>query len=467
LVPLPPISTTSPGEIPQITFQKLKQCNRICDFSDAGADSSNKAIKTGALNELIDCYSTPKLFGRLIRECHQQVIEMFCVNIFRPLPNVPREILASDEVQIEDTAWPHLQLVYSLFLTFLNSPIDPRILQFHLTPRFLANLFAMLDFPDERERVQVRAVITSVFTKVPPQRPLLRVLTCNLLNGVPGGFCINAASHLLQLFHSFTAGAAPPLPAALASVFERVLLPRHLGLHCRRYFASLVRCVLLMVRKEQRFGDALLQFLVAHWPMTLDHKAELFIDEVVQLLEDNMTECVGRHAPRLMECIAAAAESPCATLADRAFAFVAHEKVREIIAQCPHEIMRILFPPLYRVAKSHWTSRIQFRALTAMNLLLEINPDVCAAVAAEFRTEALAEPENKAAHFHLWNAVAQTAARNVKLVDTEKVEAKFAEFFGAVQLPGKTKTGRHRRRSRPFAPEGAELQFATGALEGF
>jgi serine/threonine-protein phosphatase 2A regulatory subunit B' len=242
--------------------------------------------------------------------------------------------------------------------------------------------------------------------KVPPQCPLLRVITCNLLMGVPGGFCINAASHLLELFFSFTEGSVPPLSVSQVSVFERVLLPLHLGLRCQRYFTSLVRCVLLMVHKEQQLGDSLLRFLITHWPMTLDHKAELFIDEVVQLLENNITECFGRHAARLMECIATAAESPCTTLAERAFGFVTHESAQAIIASDPYAIMRILFPPLYRVAKSYWTSRIQLRAISALNLLLEINPDVCTTVATEFRTESLAEPENKAAHHDLWSAVA-------------------------------------------------------------
>ena len=143
---------------------------RICDFSDARSDATSKETKKAALNELIDAYSNPKLIQRLTRECHSSLIDMFAINVFRPLPNIPRALLYSDEVTFEDSAWSHLSLIYILFLKFLEANIDQRILQFQLTPRFITQLFAVLDFPDERERNQAKAVISAIFNKVPPQR---------------------------------------------------------------------------------------------------------------------------------------------------------------------------------------------------------------------------------------------------------------------------------------------------------
>jgi hypothetical protein len=192
-----------------------------------------------------------------------------------------------------------------------------------------------------------------------------------------------------------------------------------------------------MIRKEQMLGDQLLQFLISHWPMTLDHKAELFISEMVKLLDENVMVCFERHVERVMSCIAIAAESPCTTLADRAYAFVMHENARELIGFRQHPVMRILFPPFYRVARNHWNQRIQLRAMCAMNLLLEINPEVCAAVAAEFRADSLAEAEKKLAHKAQWEAVADTAAKKVPLVDREEVGKTFAQFFDAVRVPAR------------------------------
>jgi serine/threonine-protein phosphatase 2A regulatory subunit B' len=153
LIALPPLGTALNVEIPQLAFQKLKQCNRMCDFADSDVDVQSKSTKAAALTELIACYSTPKQLAKLTRECHQQVIDVFATNVFRSMPKIPAALLEADEACMEDVAWPHLQLVYDLFLIFLESQVDHRLLQFHLTPKYLASLFALLDFPDRRERI--------------------------------------------------------------------------------------------------------------------------------------------------------------------------------------------------------------------------------------------------------------------------------------------------------------------------
>jgi hypothetical protein len=61
-----------------------------------------------------------------------------------------------------------LRLIYHLFLQFLSCQIDPRILQHHLTQEFCISLFATLDFPDAREREEVKKMITVIFETVPP-----------------------------------------------------------------------------------------------------------------------------------------------------------------------------------------------------------------------------------------------------------------------------------------------------------
>lgn len=433
MIPLPQLSTAPHGEIPQLTFQKLKQCNRICDFSDPSADAVSKATKKATLNELIDCYSNPKMFSRLTRECHQQLIEMFAQNIFRPPPNIPRALMISDEVTIEDTAWPHLQLVYILFLKFLDCQVDPRILQYQLTPRFISNIFAVLDFPDERERVQAKSVIAAIFNKVPPQRPLLRIITTNLLMGVPEGLEMNAASHLLELFFLFTSGAQPPLSPPLLSSFYRVLLPLHLPYRCQRYFQPLVRCILLMIKKDARLGNALLQFLINHWPLTLDHKSELFIDEVTQMLDETIPQSLNQNICDLLSCVSIAAESPCMTLADKALNFMLNNRIQNIIVENPVPLLRIVFPALFRVAREHWQRNVQVTSLNVMNTLMELNPQAFRQVAEEFKQSSLTEGARKAKKKDLWDAVARVAAKNDLSINSGDVKEEITSFFGTGQ----------------------------------
>ncbi|OHS98842.1 protein phosphatase 2A, regulatory subunit [Tritrichomonas foetus] len=430
MIPLPQISTAPIGEIPQLAIQKLKQCQRICDFSDVNADAASKVTKKATLNELIDLYSNPKLSSRLTRECHQQVIETFATNVFRPPPNIPRALLVSDEVTIEDTAWPHLQLVYLMFLKFLDCNVELRILQYQLQPKFISNLFAVLDFPDERERVQARAVIGSIYNKVPPHRNMLMNITLNLLMSVPEDLELNAASHLLELFYQFTSNTPPPLSQQLVQAFERVLLPLHLPYRCQRYFPPLVRCILLMIRKDARLANNLLQFLIGHWPLTLDHKSELFIDEIGQMLDEANPQDLNDNIVQLISCVLIAAESPCMTLADKALKFMLNNRVQNLIVENPDTLLNIIFPPLFRVACSHWQRSLQLNALNVMNTFMELCPDAFRRAAERFKASTMMENARKMQKKGLWDSVALVASQNDRSINSENVNLELTAFFG-------------------------------------
>ena len=463
MVQLPELATAPRGEVPQLAFQKLKQCNRICDFSDPNADLRSKETKNATLDELIDCYRNPRIFPRLTRECHQALIEMFATNVFRPPPNVPRELLLSDEVTIEDTAWPHLRRVYILFLRFLECQVDPRILQFQLTPKFISNLFAVLDFPDERERLQARTVIATIFNKVPPQRPLLRIITSNLLMDVPEGLELNAASHLLELFYLFAEGIHPPLTPPVLTAFDRVLLPLHLPCLCQRYFEPLVKCILLMVSKDARLGNSLLRFLISHWPLTQDHKSELFINEVTQMLEVTNTDCLNENIRDLLSCIAIAAESLGMNLANKALNFMLNNRIQNIIAGNPEPLLNIIFPALFRVARGHWEKSVQLKALTVMNTLMELNPSVFRKVAEEFKQVSLMERARKRQKKSLWDAVAQTAAKNDVTLDTGSIAQELTAFYG-VGSGSTVRAFRGKRQSQPLIVAASKSDMSKSSL---
>lgn len=427
---IPNIGTAPHGEISILVIQKLKLCQRSCDFSDPRADAGGKATKRATLNELIDLYTNPKMLPKLTRECHQQLIEMFAINIFRPPPSVPRALMVSDEVTIEDTAWPHLQLIYLLFLKFLDCGVEQRILQFQLSPKFISSLFSILDFPDERERTQVRSVIASIYKQVPPQRTLLINITINLLMNVPEDLEINAASHLLELFYLFTSDAPLPLSQQLINAFDHVLLPLHLTFRCKRYFEPLVKCILSMIRKDARLGNNLLQFLIGHWPLTLDHKSELFINEISQVIDDINTVDLQQNIKSLFERITIAAESPCTTLADKALKFLSNNTIQNMIVENAEPLLDILFPPLFRITCGHWQKTLQLAALKEMNCLMELVPEEFKAAAETYKENSLYEKTRKMRKKNLWEDVAKVAAKNFNTIDSEEVDEELTAFFG-------------------------------------
>lgn len=432
---IPNLATAAHGEITSIVLQKMKLCQRSCDFSDPRADLGGKATKKATLNELIDLYSNQKLLPKLTRECHQQLIETFAANVFRSPPRIPRTIIVSDEVTIEDNAWPHLRLVYLLFIKFLSCGVEQRILQYQLTPKFISNLFSILDFPDERERVQVRSVIVTIYNKVPPQRTLLMNITLDLLMNVPENLELNAASHLLELLYQFTSNTPPPLSQQLIQAFDRILLPLHLPTHCQRYFQSLVKCILLMIRKDARLTNNVLHFLIEHWPLTLDHKTELFLDEISQVLEDSNPQDLTANSKSLFNCVSIAVESPCMTLSEKALKFLQNNSIQNLIVEDPDPLLAIIFPPIFRVTCGHWQKNVQVSALNVMNTLMELTPDGFKRAAEQFKTNSILSKTRKIQKYNMWIDVLEVSAMKDSSIDVDVVAEGIKEFYNTEKRP--------------------------------
>jgi serine/threonine-protein phosphatase 2A regulatory subunit B' len=413
-------------DIGQLALQKIRQCSRICDFSDPRADASAKSMKAATLNEMIDCYRSARMVMKLTRECHQSLIEMFAENVFRPLPNIPRALMSLDEVTIEDTAWPHLQLIYILFLTFLECGVDLRILQFQLTPRFITNLFAILDFPDDRERIQARQVISTIFKKVPAHHPLLRLLTISSLASVPEGHCQRSVSHLLQLLHLFIVNATIPLPSTFISAFQLVVLPLHLLERLPLFFEQLLRTVILYVMKDHALIDVAIPFLLSHWPLTSDNKAALFVSEIEQILTEVPSPSLLNS---VLEYVAMALESPCLALANAALCFVGGNAIRVAITKDPDNLLPLVFGPILRVAGNHWHENIQYRALNLLNGFMSVTGDSFLRVAEETKDSTALGLERRMIKKSMWRRIAVKARRNLPTIDLEAIFSGFEAFF--------------------------------------
>ena len=212
---------------------------------------------------------------------------------------------------------------------------------------------------------------------------------------VPEDLEINAASHLLELFYLFTSDAPLPLSQQLINAFDHVLLPLHLTFRCKRYFEPLVKCILSMIRKDARLGNNLLQFLIGHWPLTLDHKSELFINEISQVIDDINTVDLQQNIKSLLERITIAAESPCTTLADKALKFLSNNTIQNMIVENAEPLLAILFPPLFRITCGHWQKTLQLAALKEMNCLMELVPEEFKAAAETYKENSLYEKARK------------------------------------------------------------------------
>ena len=241
---------------------------------------------------------------------------------------------------------------------------------------------------------------------------------------------MNATSHLLELFYLFTAGTPPPLSPGLVTAFERVILPLHLLSRLQFYHPQLVKCVLLLVRKDARLCPLLFRFLLTHWPLTLDHKSELFIDECTQVLEETLEKDIDDVIEDLLEYITFAAESSSMTLAEKALNFLQNNRIKVAISHNPEKLMKILFPTLYRVAKDHWHRNVQLIALQVMNSMMLLDQIVFKKVTSEFRASMMAEQVEKSNKKKLWLEIAEIALQKDPKIVRENVEHDMDAYFG-------------------------------------
>ena len=157
-----------------------------------------------------------------------------------------------------------------------------------------------------------------------------------------------------------------------------------------------------MIQKDARLTNNIIHFLIEHWPLTLDHKTELFLDEISQILQDSNLQEMNKSAKSLLNCVSIAVESPCMTLSEKALKFIQNNCIQNMIVENPDPLLEIIFPPLFRVTCSHWQKSLQVLALNVMNTLMELTPDAFKRAAEQFKTNSLLAKKRKIHKYNKW-----------------------------------------------------------------
>ena len=130
------------------------------NFYDPELDVRGKELKRETLVELAEYVNTPvgqKIFSESMMP---DIVEMVRVNLFRNLPPPSEEIDVDDEEGNIEPAWPHLQIIYELFLRFIISPeVNGKVAKKFVDANFLRNWIELFDAEDPRERDYVKTIL--------------------------------------------------------------------------------------------------------------------------------------------------------------------------------------------------------------------------------------------------------------------------------------------------------------------
>ncbi|XP_022209845.2 serine/threonine-protein phosphatase 2A 56 kDa regulatory subunit gamma isoform isoform X5 [Drosophila obscura] len=407
---------TAASEREELFIQKIRQCCTLFDFSEPLSDLKFKEVKRAALHEMVDFLTNQN--GIITEIIYPEAINMFSVNLFRTLPpssnpNGAEFDPEEDEPTLE-SSWPHLQLVYELFLRFLESPdFQPNIAKRFIDHQFVLQLLDLFDSEDPRERDFLKTVLHRIYGKFLGLRAFIR----KQINNVFYRFIYETEHHngiaeLLEILGSIINGFALPLKEEHKQFLLKVLLPLHKAKSLSVYHPQLTYCVVQFLEKDPSLSEAVIKSLLKFWPKTHSPKEVMFLNEVEELLDVIEPAEFQKVMVPLFRQIAKCVSSPHFQVAERALYYWNNEYIMSLIADNSAVILPIMFPALNRNSKTHWNKTIHGLIYNALKLFMEMDQRLFDECSKNYKQEKQMEREKLSQREELWQQVESLAKTN-------------------------------------------------------
>ncbi|GLV43494.1 well-rounded [Carabus blaptoides fortunei] len=414
---LPLLKDAAPAEREELFIQKLRQCCVLFDFvSDPLSDLKWKEVKRGALHEMVEYLTSQR--GVITDSIYPEAVNMFAVNLFRTLPpssnpNGAEFDPEEDEPTLE-AAWPHLQLVYELFLRLLEAPdFQPNLAKRFIDQKFVLNLLELFDSEDPRERDLLKTTLHRIYGKFLGLRAFIR----KQINNVFYRFIYETEHHngiaeLLEILGSIINGFALPLKEEHKVFLLRVLLPLHKVKSLSVYHPQLAYCVVQFLEKDPSLTQPVIKSLLKYWPKTHSPKEVMFLNELEEILDVIEPAEFQKVMKPLFIQLAKCVSSPHFQVAERALYYWNNEYVMSLVSENATEILPIMFPSLYRNSKSHWNKTIHGLIYNALKLFMEMNQKLFDDCSQQYRQERQKERERQHHRDELWLRVESLAQQS-------------------------------------------------------
>ncbi|CAH2253037.1 jg13553 [Pararge aegeria aegeria] len=374
MVQLPLLKDAPAAEREQLFVQKLRQCCLLFDFADEPlSDLKWKEVKRAALLEMVEYVTTQQ---EVITDAiYPEAVSMFATNLFRTLPpssnpNGAEFDPEEDEPTLE-AAWPHLQLVYELFLRLLESPeFQPNIAKKYIDQKFVLQLLELFDTEDPRERDFLKTTLHRIY----------------------GKFLV--------------------LRAYIRKQINNVLLPLHKAKSLSVYHPQLAYCVVQFLEKDPSLTQPVIRALLKYWPKTHSPKEVMFLNEMEEILDVIEPAEFQKIMDPLFRQLAQCVSSPHFQVAERALYYWNNEYIMSLISDNATHILPIMFPSLYCNTKTHWNKTIHGLVYNALKLFMEMNQKLFDECTQLYKQEKQKEWERLLQREEIWQKLEAKAAAN-------------------------------------------------------
>lgn len=395
----PPFEEVDPQFHIDLFIQKVDQCKIMFDFYDPSSDIQGKELKRITLHELTVFISTTRI--NFTEEMYKHVVDMFKINIFRPIPppvNPIGDIYDPDEDEpVYELGWTHMQLVYEFFLRFVESPdFNNTIAKPYIDHKFVLTLLDLFDSEDNRERDCLKTTLHRIYGKFLSLRSFIRKSINNIfLTFVYETGHFNGISELLEILGSIINGFALPLKEEHKIFLIRVLVPLHKARSLSLYHPQLAYCILQFLEKDSSLTEEVIMGLLRYWPKINSPKELMFLNEIEDIFEIiDPNEFQKIEIPlfaQLSKCIS----SPHFQVSEKVLCFFNNEYFVSLVTENAENILPIIFPSMYELAQpeldilenqnqsevdfdepNNWNRTISTIAYSALKIFMDTNPVV-------------------------------------------------------------------------------------------
>lgn len=378
---LPDLAGVPPDQFNGVIQKKLKACCTICSFT-AQKDEANRAKKTKYLTEIFEHLSQGRYFQLCDSATFDALFEMIKANILRTLPPIPalaKAPLLGDDIKdtFVEAAWPHLDIVYQIFMKFLESPqmvAAQHIKRFDDT--FLVRFFQLFDSGDARERDALKNVLHRMYLKFNQLRPRMRQIMQEIFfTFLYETKYFNGINELLEFYISIVNGFTVPIKKENIQFLMRILMPLHTSDYFHMFQENLFFCVMVFVEKDPSLIPAILKKLIAYWPSSLV-KALLFLAEIATLIDQMSDEQFNSGVLDLFRFIGRCVESENFQVCEAAIMLWKSDDFVMKTAQNACRTFPIIVPSLYRTCTYHWNTQIRNIAVSVLRVCMQTAPPI-------------------------------------------------------------------------------------------
>ncbi|KAF2292842.1 hypothetical protein GH714_029305 [Hevea brasiliensis] len=379
---LPELRDVPNSEKQNLFIKKLNLCCIVFDFNDPTKNLKEKEIKRQTLLELVDYVTSVN--GKFTETVIQEVLKMVSANLFRMFTPQPRENKVVDGVDLEeeepsmDLAWPHLQLVYEVFLRFVvSSETDVKLAKRCIDQFFILKFLDLFDSEDPREREYLKTILHRIYGKFMVHRPFIR----KAINNIFYQFIFETEKHngmaeLLEILGSIINGFALPLKEEHKMFLIHVLIPLHKPRCLAMYHQPLSYCIMQFVEKDYNLSDAIIRGLLKYWPLTNSSKEVMFLNELEEVLEATRPAEFQRCMVPLFLQIARCLNSSHFQVAERALFLWNNDAIESLIIQNRKVILPIIFPALEKNTRNHWNQAVRSLTLNVRKIFYDLEPEL-------------------------------------------------------------------------------------------